>query len=224
MPSALIIGDSHVDATAFGSKLQAKLKAAGWGVTRAGVGSTSSKSWTSGHPCTVTKSKCLDVADLPKNTDLLLISLGTNDGANAAVGGKTDQTAYASEVAGRIAELAKTFGAKRTIWILPPWQRGTVKWYTQDAEEFIYAAAPQAGVELFDSRPSTRDMVMGGSGDGVHPGAACADKWASDVVAQVNGEAPSGALTTSGTSKILIAAGIFAAALMVLLFVNRRRK
>jgi hypothetical protein len=67
-------------------------------------------------------------------------------------------------------------------------------------------------------------MVMGGSGDGVHPGATCADKWASDVVAQVNGEAPSGALTTGGTSKILIAAGIFAAALMVLLFVNRRRK
>lgn len=226
MPTALIIGDSHVHATAFGSALESQLKAAGWDVTRAGVGATSSRSWTNGHPCTPNKSKCVDVADLPKGTDLLLISLGTNDGANAAVGGKTDQAAYADGVADRIAELARTFWAKRTIWILPPWQRGSVKWYTQDAMEYVYAAAPKAaaaGVELFDSRPSTEELVKGGSGDGVHPSSKCAKQWASAVVEQVQGTSSSGLATNSGASSLLVIAGVAAAALLVLLMITKRK-
>lgn len=224
MPSALIIGDSHVHATAFGSALESQLKVAGWDVTRAGVGATSSKSWTNGHPCTPNKSKCVNVDDLPKGTDLLLISLGTNDGANAAVGGKTDQAAYAAGVADRIAELARTFGAKRTLWILPPWQRGNVTWYTQDAMEYVYAAAPkaaEAGVELFDSRPSTEALVKGGSGDGVHPSLTCAKQWAAAVVAQIQGTSGK-AIAASGPS-LLIIAGVAVAALLLLLLATKRK-
>jgi hypothetical protein len=67
-----------------------------------------------------------------------------------------------------------------------------MKHYTQAAMEPIYAAAPQAGVELFDSRPATEKLVKGGSGDGVHPMGKSAEAWAEAIVQHVAGGATSG--------------------------------
>ena len=184
MPSALIIGDSHVDDwSPFGSKLVSKLKKAGYTVRREGLGGSTSKNWANGSPCKL-KGRCLKVADLPKGVDLLLICLGTNDGANAAAA-KSDPAKAANAVVQNIKRLEATLAAKRTVWLLPPWQRGSMKHYTQDAMEYVYAAAPASGVELFDSRPSTKALVEGGSGDGVHPTGKSATAWADAILAQV---------------------------------------
>jgi lysophospholipase L1-like esterase len=191
MPSALIVGDSHVDTwSPFGSKLEKKLKKAGYTVQREGLGGSSSRVWAKGNPCKI-KGRCLKVADLPKGADLLLICLGTNDGANASAA-KAKPEKAAADVSQNIQKLAATLAAKRTVWVLPPWQRGNHKHYTQPAMEPIYAAAPQAGVELFDSRPSTEKLVKGGSGDGIHPTGTSAEAWAEAIVQHVAGGATSG--------------------------------
>lgn len=180
MSTILIIGDSHVDGTSYGIKLEAKLKALGHKVTRAGVGATSAVQWVKGTACRPKKDKCVEVADLPKGTDLLLISLGTNDAANAGAAKKDPATASA-KIAKQMADLAAKFGAKRTVWVGPPWQRGG-KYYTQANMDALYDAAPQSGLEVFDSRPSTKEGVLGGSGDGVHPGSKTAELWAQATV------------------------------------------
>lgn len=181
--TAVIIGDSHVDDwSPFGSKLESGLEKAGYQVTRLGVGATSTYSWSFGKACR--KGKCVEVDTVPKGAGLLLICLGTNDGANAQAGGG-DKAKAAAKTAERIKAMADKYGASRTIWILPPWQRGNMKHYTQDAMEYVYAAAPASGVELFDSRPSTKALVEGGSGDGVHPTGKSATAWADAILAQV---------------------------------------
>lgn len=197
MPTALIIGDSHVDDwSPFGSKLASKLKKAGYTVRREGLGGSNSKNWANGSPCKI-KGRCLKVADLPKGVDLLLICLGTNDGANAAAA-KANPEKAAAAAAQNIQKLAATLAAKRTVWILPPWQRGSMKHYTQAAMEPIYAAAPQAGVELFDSRPATEKLVKGGSGDGVHPMGKSAEAWAEAIAQRIVGKAASEGVVVAG--------------------------
>jgi len=230
MPSALIIGDSHVDDwSPFGSKLVSKLKKAGYTVRREGLGGSTSKNWANGSPCKL-KGRCLKVADLPKGVDLLLICLGTNDGANAAAA-KSDPAKAANAVVQNIKRLEATLAAKRTVWLLPPWQRGNMKHYTQAAMEPIYAAAPQAtGVELFDSRPSTEKLVKGGSGDGVHPMGQSAESWAEAVVQQVTGGAGAGAVSQpaaatpsqAGMSTGLFVGLVAAAGLAAFFFLRRK--
>lgn len=181
---ALIIGDSMVDNSPLAKRLGELLAADGYEVTQAGLGATSADSWDDGDVIT-RPHKSVDSGALPKGADLLIISLGTNDGANANRAGG-DQKAKAEKTASRITQIAKYYGAARTVWVLPPWLRGNVKWYTQDAVEPVYAAAPLAeGVELFDSRPVTKDAVMAGSGDGVHPGAKLQRQWADAVYRQI---------------------------------------
>lgn len=51
--------------------------------------------------------------------------------------------------------------------------------------EYIYNAASSSGVELFDSRPSTKDIVMSGDGDGIHVGPAGGESWSSAVMQKV---------------------------------------
>lgn len=223
MPSVLIIGDSHVDLTPFAGKLKGRLEKAGWSVTRAGLGATTAGSWISGHPCRLGSNVCHKVSELPHGTDLLLICLGTNDAANQAKA-KSKQPAGAEKTANRIVALAKEFGASRTIWILPPWQRGPSKWYSQQAMDVLYTSAPVAeaqGVELFDSRPATRALVEAGSGDGVHPGSKGAEAWADAVVAQVQaGPAKPGAASQGGISFGVVA--LLAAPLAAWLWSRRK--
>jgi lysophospholipase L1-like esterase len=203
---ALIIGDSHVDWGRFGKALQTKLQQAGYQVTRAGAGGTSAASWASGKACTPNKSKCVNVSSLKGPWDLVLISLGTNDAANGNKAGKLPARAVLT--ANRISQIAAKLGGKRTIWILPPVLRGNIKWYTQPAANAIYKAAPQARVELFDSRTYTGGVITEKSGDGVHPGPKVAEKWASGVAQQASRRA------TANIWLVAVALGVIGAFLL----------
>lgn len=180
MNTALIIGDSHVDPTngmPFGQELTSLLLAQGYDVWLNGVGASNAHMWATTNPVCNNTGRCVNKSDLPKNPDLLLVSLGTNDAANAAAGGQS--------VAAAVADLQKTIGSfapKSSIWIGPPWMRETVAYYTNDAMAKLYDAAAAANVPIFDSRPATQQAVQAGSGDGVHLGEAGAKIWAAAVM------------------------------------------
>ena len=208
MPSVLIVGDSHVDPVAGPSagRLRKALQGAGWTVNLSGVGSTSTGSWSGQKACKVGGKGCVELDSLPKGTDLLLICLGTNDAANASAGGykgKFSKGTYFNNVVDRVAGIAKRFGARRTVWILPPYQRGNHKHYTQPAMELLYEAAPRAtsaGIELFDSRPVTQKLVQGGDGDGIHLGKKGSDAWASAIAQYLGGKAQETPSAAAGVS------------------------
>jgi len=188
MPSALIVGDSHVDWTAFAKALNTKVAALGYEVTNAGIGATSARSWLKDKTCRPKKDKCVKVSHLQKTGpwDLVLISLGTNDAANANKAG-VDAGAKTAE---RVKKLAAKLGGRRTIWILPPVLRGNKKWYTSKAVKTVYTHAPESGLELFNSLPVTQEVITKKSGDGIHPGSSVGKKWAQAVGAQIQ-QAPS---------------------------------
>lgn len=228
MPSVLIVGDSHVDPVAGPSanRLRKALQGAGWTVTLAGVGSTSTGSWSGTKACVVGGGRCQVIDDLPRGTDLLLVSLGTNDAANASAGkykGKFAKETYFDAVVDRVIGLAQRMGAARTIWLLPPWQRGNHKHYNQPAMDLLYDAAPRAaanGIELLDARPVTQSLVQGGDGDGIHLGKAGSDAWAAAVVAKVKGGAAAPGKRSGGVSFGVLA--LLAAPLAVWLYRSRK--
>jgi lysophospholipase L1-like esterase len=171
--TALIIGDSHVEPISpFAKALAAKLKAQGYVVTIAGVGSSNAHMWaTQNQVCR--PGWCVDKTKLPRHPDLLVLSLGTNDAANASAGGPSVEKA--------VADLKRTiayFAPKKWFWVGPPWMRDNAQFYYNKAMSQLYAAASRAGVSIFDSRPSTKAAVQAGSGDGVHLGPQGAQLWA----------------------------------------------
>jgi lysophospholipase L1-like esterase len=202
--TALIIGDSHVEpAGSFGPALAKLLQAQGYAVTVAGVGSTNAHQWaTQSVVCRPDKSRCVDLSQLPRSPDLLVISLGTNDAANAAAGGAS----VAASVADVKRVIAK-FDAGRTFWIGPPATRGTVQYYTSAAINAYYAAAKASSVPIFDSRPATSPLVN--QGDGVHFYGAAAQTWA-DAVAR--------GIESQSSYKAKIAFGLATAAVLAILW------
>lgn len=177
MPSALIIGDSHVEpAGAFGPDLAKLLQAQGYSVTVAGVGSSNGMMWATRQVvCRPDKSWCVDQSKLPHSPDLLIVSLGTNDAANAAAGGRSVSLAVAD-----IKKAISSYNAKQTFWIGPPATRGNVKYYTNAAVDAFYNAA---GSAVFDSRPVTSQHLN--TGDGVHLYGSGAQAWANAAVAAI---------------------------------------
>lgn len=177
MKSALVIGDSHVAAgNPFGQALERELAAAGYQVTRAGVVGSSAKGWLEFDPlCSSVDGKCLRPSELPTGVDLLLISLGTNDAAGGVSPGQ------AAAIVERVGQLAKHYAAGRTVWIAPPWLGDTWPTATNTMMAPLYEAALHSPLEVFDSRPATRELVTAGSGDGVHVGPAAGDAWAKAV-------------------------------------------
>lgn len=223
MSTILIIGDSHVDGTSYGIKLEAKLKALGHTVTRAGVGATSATQWLQGTACRPKKDKCVSVDSLPKGTDLLLISLGTNDAANAGAA-KKDPVAASAKIASQMQQLAQKFGAGRVVWVGPPWQRGG-KYYTQANMDALYDAAPQSGLEVFDSRPSTKDGVLAGSGDGIHPGSKTAELWAQatvDYLSQAQSQSTSSTTNSETPTQSASLGWVLVAALVAFMLLRRK--
>lgn len=191
MKTALIIGDSHVEPVgAFGPDLAKLLAAQGYTVTVAGVGSSNGMMWATRRVvCRPDGSWCVDQSTLPRSPDLLVVSLGTNDAANAAAGGRPVAQAVAD-----IKKVLASYDAKHTFWIGPPATRDNVPYYTNAAVEAFYRAA---GGAVFDSRPATRDAVNAGQGDGVHLYGAGAQTWASAVAREIQ-------TSSSGTSRVLV--------------------
>jgi lysophospholipase L1-like esterase len=204
MPTALIIGDSHVEpAGAFGPDLAKLLQAQGYTVTVAGVGSSNAHQWaTQQVVCRPDKSWCVDQSTLPQSPDLLVISLGTNDAANAAAGGASPAKSVAD-----VAKVIAKFSPGKYFWIGPPSTNDTVQFYTNQAIANYYAAANASSLSIFDSRGVTAPLVAAHLGDGVHLYGTGAQAWATAV---------SKAIASSGTSvKIAFALGT-AAALYIL--------
>jgi lysophospholipase L1-like esterase len=180
---AVIVGDSHVEpGSPFAQALSQKLQAQGYSVTIAGVGATNAFQWaTQSKVCRPDKSRCVDQNQVPHQPDLLVISLGTNDAANAAAGGRSVAT-----VPPAIQQILSAYDPHRWIWVGPPATRdGAVPYYTNDGIAQLYAAARSAGVAIFDSRLPTAALVAAGSGDGVHLGPAGAQVWATAVGASL---------------------------------------
>jgi lysophospholipase L1-like esterase len=182
MKTALIIGDSHVEPSgAFGPDLARLLEAQGYAVTVAGVGSSNAHQWANQNVvCRPNRSWCVDQTKLPHRPDLLVISLGTNDAANAAAGGPSP-SASVSDVKRIIAR----YNPVRYFWIGPPATNDTVPYYTNVAIAAYYNAAKASGLSIFDSRGVTAPLVAAKLGDGVHLYGSGAQTWANKVASAI---------------------------------------
>lgn len=190
MKTALIIGDSHVDHSLLAKYLKAELEAQGYTPTFAGVGSSAATTWLNNTKvCRPKKDYCVDQDELPKNPDLLIISLGTNDAANAASSGG-DLASKCDKIVQQIGKLAAKYAPGKLLWVGPPWMRDTWKWGKNEYMAQLYDAANRAGVPIFDSREPTRDLVNAGSGDGVHLGDKGSKVWAQAIAASLQGAGP----------------------------------
>jgi len=186
MLTAAIIGDSHVDGSNLASAIRDGLQRRGYAVTTAGVGATSAGSWTKDGPaCRPNKSKCVAKTSIPRPVDLLVVSLGTNDQANAYVAG-ADLAKRGDQNLTKILSLGDKFDAGRVVWIAPPWMGDRVRGYRNDAMRAIYAAADRRRVPYFDSARLTRPWVEAGAGDGVHVYGAKARAWGEAVLAYID--------------------------------------
>lgn len=183
--TALIIGDSHVEPTgSFGPALVARLQEQGYTVMIAGVGSTNAHQWaTQNVVCRPDKSRCVDLSQLPQRPDLLVISLGTNDAANAAAGGAPVSASVAD-----VKRVIAKFSPSNYFWIGPPATRGNVAYYTPAAIDNYYRAARAGGLSIFDSRGVTGPIVAAGHGDGVHLYGADAQLWAAAVAKGISSQ------------------------------------
>lgn len=206
MKTALIIGDSHVEpGGSFAPALAKLLQAQGYIVTIAGVGSSNGFMWATRQiVCRPDHSRCVDQSTLPHSPDLLVVSLGTNDAANAAAGGRSVTQAVAD-----IKKAISQYDAKRVFWIGPPATRdGAVQYYTNAAIAAFYDAA---GPIIYDSRPATLAAVRAGQGDGVHLYGAGAQTWANAVAEAIRG-------MTSTLAKVVLGASVVGAATAVFLW------
>lgn len=213
---ALIIGDSHVDHSTLAKQLTKELKALGYDdVTAAGVGATAATTWLNNDKvCRPKKDYCVDKTTLPKNPDLLIISLGTNDSGNAAAGGG-DLAAKADKNVERIKQIIEYFAPVKTLWVGPPWMGDKLKWYTNANMAHIYDAAARAGVPIFDSRVATRPLVEAGSGDGVHLGSKGSQAWAKAIAVELGAPPQTQQPQQAGVSPLLL--GVLVLGVLLLL-------
>lgn len=219
----LLTGDSHMEWSQFGVKLAAKLKAAGARVTQLAIGGSAAFQWASGKPvCRADGEgkKCISLADIKAAGpyDIAIISLGTNDAANAGKAGG-DMTVASRGAIADTKRFADAIGAKQTWWVGPPTmgknetKQSYVAYYSNRNMEFVYAAGfATFGSFAIDSRPANPGAP---DGDGVHVGTKSGEKWAQLVFDKVE------AGQTSGTNMNLVLF-IGATAATVLLLGRRR--
>jgi len=177
----LLTGDSHMEWSQFGSRLAAKLRERGATVVNLSVGGSSARSWASGgQVCRPGASTgCLSIAALRAQGpyDLALISLGTNDAANAAVTGG-DLSAAARRTAQHVQQLVQQIGARETWIVGPPRISRTTGHYTDATMAPVSEALKSTfGSHFIDSRAVPRM-----DGDGIHVGAQGGEAWAQYVI------------------------------------------
>lgn len=193
----VIVGDSHSDLGGFGKALQSALEAQGATVTLLGIGGTAAYSWLGKGPVCRTISgqkKCVNLSDVAgQKFDLAIVALGTNDAANAnraAAEGGGNRQALMKKAVGQIAAVGARL-APRMTWVGPPKMLDTVKWYTNDAMDALYAAGlPYFGDRAIDSRLLMPEKI---GGDGVHPSASTYRTWAEGVASKLDMTARSSA-------------------------------
>ena len=175
----LLTGDSHMEWSPFGRLLAAKLRRAGAVPVNFAIGGSTARAWASGSPV-CHDARCVTIADLrASRPDVAIISLGTNDGANAdAAGG--DQVAAARQAAEQLLAFTRRVGAPVT-WIVGPPSMAGRGHYTDAAMAPVVAAFASAFPGRFiDSRSVPRL-----DGDGVHMGPRSGEIWAQLVFDEV---------------------------------------
>lgn len=192
----LLTGDSHMEWSPFGRALEAKLRDLGATVVNVSVGGSSARSWASGRACRPGTEVCHTLADLTATRpDVAIISLGTNDAANADAEG-ADPRAAAQQTAERLRQVVSAIGA-REVWIVGPPRMGRTTGHYTDATmaPVVDALRRMFGNRFVDSRAVPRI-----DGDGIHVGARGGEAWASYAVAK---------MTSGGSSAILGMALLF---------------
>jgi lysophospholipase L1-like esterase len=174
----VILGDSHVDGSTFGKALERRLTADGAVVQRFGWGGSAARTWLAGKH-TLGKQFTLEQVKASGPYDIAIISLGTNDGANAGVGTQDANTlrAEAAKSVGQIQQIASAVGAPVTWWVEPPRMGDRVKHYTNYNIDFVRSAGRQA----FGRRSIDSTVVGTPDGDGVHLGGRGGEAWAEVV-------------------------------------------
>lgn len=231
----LLTGDSHMEWSPFGRELEKLLTAAGAKVTRRAIGGSAAFQWAGPGPVCRTISgekKCLSIDDLNADGpyDLVVISLGTNDAANAGVIAGTatwleygrlpaeQQRKLDGSISGAVADLqkfAKKLKAARVIYVGPPTMSDkralpasadkSLGYYTNDNMAAFYRLArPVLGSALIDSRPANKSRQ---DGDGVHVGPKDGARWAKYVFERLEGESASVWPYVAGTLAALAVIG-----------------
>jgi hypothetical protein len=193
-----IIGDSHTQ-TMPGIELAKLLTSAGARVTNIGIGATSVPQWIADPTCQPTRGGCVQP---PKNKivrvadevakaggfDLVIVSLGTNDGANASAAGRPkgiDADAWPAKVASAAKRVASNM-----FFMGPPKMRGNVKHYTDaNIKPYFDAAKNFFGNAAIDGYGPTAAYAAT-EGDGVHYYGTGGKKWAKVVFDAVTTRAP----------------------------------
>jgi lysophospholipase L1-like esterase len=198
-----VIGDSQTQ-FGLGQELVPMLQAAGAKVTNLGVGGTSADQWVNKvvcfpgkgpngckvsdpgmHGASALKQYDLD-AEVAKagGFDLVIVSLGSNDGANASAAkrpGGVDADKFVPKLLSALKRVAP-----RAFFIGPGAVRGNVKHYEDANIQPYYAAVAKVmGDAAIHSYPVVKPFANDASqGDGVHffKGSAAAKAWAKAVL------------------------------------------
>lgn len=190
----VFVGDSHLDWSQFGVRLAEKFRQAGADVRNMAVGGSSARSWASGSPVCRTiggGTKCVTVEQVRTAGphDLAIISLGTNDAANASAAG-ADRAAAAVQTAERVRSLARQIGAQQTWLVGPPRTQPSNAHYADEnmipvVNAFRSAFGDGREILFVDSREVPRI-----DGDGIHVGPRGGEAWATHVFQRVRAGTP----------------------------------
>jgi lysophospholipase L1-like esterase len=215
--SILIMGDSHVDGTPMGITLEKMLTESGASVKRFGWGGSAARTWLAGKKARGKQFTVQQVKD-GGPYDIAIISLGTNDAANAGVGTQDPAklTAEAVKAVGQIKQIADTVGAKDTWWVEPPLMKDTVKHYTNFNVNFVR----QEGRKVFGERAIDATSVGTPDSDGVHLYSVGGKAWAKVVHDRVMAGTTSLGLSTP----LLWGGGLFLAVALGFAVVKLRQR
>lgn len=203
----LLTGDSHMEWSPFGRRLQAKLEQLGATVVNLSIGGSSARVWSSGRPVCRTSGerRCLTVEDIRAQGpyDVAIVSLGTNDAANADVDGG-DLAARARTTAERLRQFADAIPANE-VWIVgPPRMAGRGHYTDRTMAPVAEASAAEFGPRFIDSRSVPRV-----DGDGIHVGQRGGEAWSSLVIDSMrsggSGVTRSGSAFGFGVTVLLVA-------------------
>lgn len=178
----LLTGDSHMDWSPFGVNLDRLLREAGATVVRMAIGGSAAKQWASGKQVcrTIAGNKvCFSAADLRAAGpfDLVVVSLGTNDAANASAA-NADRTRAAEQAATDVETFMGLLGSPRFVVVGPPTLGDRLNHYTNaNMTPLVDVFARRFSGRFIDSR-----SVPLVDGDGVHFGRKGGEAWAKFVV------------------------------------------
>lgn len=232
----LLTGDSHMDWSPFGSKLEELLRSSGATVVRRAIGGSSAKQWASGRQVcrTINGVKLCYAAEdlrLAGPFDLAIVSLGTNDAANASAA-NADRTRSAEKAADDVEKFMQLVGVQNFVVVGPPTLLDRIAHYTNaNMTPLVDVFSRRFGSRYIDSR-----SVPHVDGDSVHMGRKGGAAWAQLVFDRVSSGSPElptassaggsqglADTASSDNTNLFIALGLSAIAVLILLKRKKKR-